>query len=211
MNEKEFLEKKEEYLKRLNLHLDIVSKMVKSDNESNLKTVPILLDPKNDLELEFANMFFKLEEIVYDITNMINFEILSCESIEESNSFNFMLDYIRACLNNVGESEKKEILEKYHLNDFENCAIMGLEMPMVLVNEEARCHFFKKLGVTEEIDDRFILLLNNYLGKIQRDIGFDRFLTIDTEEDLKKCVEYSNKYYQICNDFKDKYFRRHNK
>ena len=186
MNNNEFLKKRREYLNQLKNNLELLTQLSKNNNLGS-KIVDILLDPKNNKELAFAIDYFNNYEMVQEIVRMIRYGQLVISSPEESNAFNYVYEYIKACLNNVDENEIKKILEKYQLNNFENCAKMLLEMPLVFSDYDVTYTLLEKLGMVnecDEIDELSILKVNNYLTKSQKELSLDNFMDINSDEDF---------------------------
>lgn len=213
MNNNEFLKKRREYLNQLKNNLELLTQLSKNNNLGS-KIVDILLDPKNNKELAFAIDYFNNYEMVQKIVRMIRYGQLVISSPEESNAFNYVYEYIKACLNNVDENEIKKILEKYQLNNFENCAKMLLEMPLVFSDYDVTYTLLEKLGMVnecDEIDELSILKVNNYLTKSQKELSLDNFMDINSDEDFENYFVQSKKYQQICIDFIENYSVKYNK
>lgn len=190
---KNFEERKMEYFQRLKKYSEFILNLTKE--QQNEIIVEVLLNPKNEKELEFGNYYLMfIEETKQLIANLSSNNIDEINP-EESVYVEYLSSIINALYNNVDEIKK--INKTYMENNGKLLAKVLYEMIVITItNPEGlsesickRCNF--------DIEDEFqVMQFQILMNKANKQLKPQ--MIPENEEDINKFISFVNHYQKCC-------------
>lgn len=190
---KNFEERKMEYFQKLKKYSEFILDLTKE--QTNEMIVEVLLNPKNEKELEFGNYYLMfIEETKQLIANLSNNNIDEIIP-EESVYVEYLSGIINALYNNVDEIKK--INETYMENNGELLAKVLYEMIVITItNPEGLCESICK-RCNFDIEDEFQVMQFQFLmNKANKQLKPQ--MIPENEEEINKFIAFVNHYQKCC-------------
>ena len=192
---KSFEERRKEYFKNILKYSKMINDLI--ETEGNERTVEILLYPKNELELEFANAYIMYIEDTINLNANALYSNVELINLEESVYINYISSIINAVSNNINIDEINKINEKTIENNCELLAKICYEMIVIIITnpEQLSECLYKKCGFNIDNQEQVI-----EFEKIMNDVNkqLKPQLTPKSKEDSKKFIAFVKSYHNYC-------------
>lgn len=192
---KNFEERRKDYFQRLRKYSETIVKL--SKDKKNEKLVEVLLIPRTEKELEFANAY-----ILY-IEDAIQICIhTACENVEkidpDNNLFmDYLVSFINAVCNNTSADEMQKIVEPYMENNKKLIAEVIYQMLVLTYSnpEGLTESLYKKCNI--DFDDELqVMQLTVLMNKASAQLHPE--LVLVTDEALDDFILYTKHFHNVC-------------
>lgn len=197
-SEMSFKEQKEIYLHRLQNYGGFLQSIAKQKN--GMKILEILLDPKTEKEIEYANSYLSYLDMTIELISKVE---ESHEGIDWDNSIfiNYLTDYINAVTNHASKEELKKITEKYDFNDYKNLCDIFYETFCIASDgyEKIVPILIDKCGIdiTDSLETMRLMIM---MSKAQEELNVNDILSSTSEEDMDKFIGFTDYFRSYVSD-----------
>jgi len=192
---KSFEERRKEYFQNIRKYSKLINDL--KEKEGNERTVDILLYPKNELELEFANAYITYIEDTIKISANASCNNVETINLEESVYINYFSSIINAVSNNINIDEINKINEKTIENNCELLAKICYEMIVIIITnpEQLSEYIYQKCGFNIE-DQEQVIKFEKLMNDVNKQLKPQ--LTPESKEDFKKFIAFVKSYHNYC-------------
>ncbi len=182
--------KKEEYLKRLKNYEELIISL--TINEKNYKLLKILLLPKTESELEYANKYLTFFQDNVNITESATNGNTQEIDFNNCTLMNYMSDFTKLIYNDATEIE----IENFKKSIDATTAAEILFQNIILTTNPPE-------NIVEIIKNKCNLDISNTLRLIEFYALLDQIIEIYVpkninKESMKKFIDYADKFHRLC-------------